>query len=127
MGTRQDYDDAIDWEIGRRVVAAVSGIGMEPFDGAADELFDRRDDASQRVAVIGIAGLALAHGRRTGRPCCAQGGGNADLETWMLTPPTFVRASVAARPAPLQECSTRSTVSRPFSLCKKADLRVCSS
>ena len=59
MGTRQDYDDAIDWEIGRRVVAAVSGIGMEPFDGAADELFDRRDDASQRVAVIGIAGQRL--------------------------------------------------------------------
>ena len=59
MGTRQDYDDAIDWEIGRRVVAAVSGIGMELFDGAADELFDRRDDASQRVAVIGIAGQRL--------------------------------------------------------------------
>jgi hypothetical protein len=43
----------IDFElvIWRRVVAAVSGIGMEPFDRTADELLD----ASQRMPVIGIA------------------------------------------------------------------------
>ena len=47
----------VDFElvIWRRVVAAVSGIGVEPFDRIADELLDRRDDVSQRVAVIGIA------------------------------------------------------------------------
>jgi hypothetical protein len=47
----------IDFElvIGRRVVAAVSGIGVKPFDGIADELLDRRDHLSQSMAVVGIA------------------------------------------------------------------------
>src|SRR6267154_2771984 len=51
----------IDFElvVVRRVVAAVSGIGMEPFDGMADKSLDRRDDASQRMAVIGLAGQRL--------------------------------------------------------------------
>ncbi len=41
--------------LGRRIVAAVAGVGMQPLDGVADNLLDRRNDARQRVAVIGIA------------------------------------------------------------------------
>ena len=40
-------------------MAAISGIGMEPLDFVADELFDCRDDLRQGVAVIGIAGQRL--------------------------------------------------------------------
>jgi hypothetical protein len=36
-------------------VSAVSGIGMKPFDRIADELLDRRNDAGQRMPVLGIA------------------------------------------------------------------------
>src|SRR5450631_4796781 len=54
----------IDFElvIWRPVVAAVSGIGVEPFDRIADELLDRRNDASQGMAVIGIAWQRLRVG-----------------------------------------------------------------
>jgi hypothetical protein len=47
---RIDFELVVGW----RVVAAVSGIGMEPFDGTADKSLDRRDDASQRMAVRGV-------------------------------------------------------------------------
>jgi len=40
-------------------VAAIAGIGVEPFDRGAKELFDARDHLGQRVAVIGIAGQRL--------------------------------------------------------------------
>ena len=47
----------IDFElvIGRRIVAAVSGIGVESLDRMADELLDRRDHLRQSMPVIGIA------------------------------------------------------------------------
>jgi hypothetical protein len=48
----------VDFElvIGRRIVAAISGIGMKALDGVSDEMLDRRNDPSERVAVLGIAG-----------------------------------------------------------------------
>jgi hypothetical protein len=51
----------IDFElvIWRPIVAAVSGIGVEPFDRIADDLLDRRDDLSQRMAIIGTARQCL--------------------------------------------------------------------
>ena len=54
----------IDFELvfWRRIVAAVSGIGVEPFDRMADELFDRRNDVSQGMAVTGIAWQPLRMG-----------------------------------------------------------------
>jgi hypothetical protein len=36
--------------IGRRVVAAVAGVGVQALDLIADELFDRRDDLCERVS-----------------------------------------------------------------------------
>jgi len=47
----------VDFElvIERCVVAAVAGIGMQALDLIADELFDRRDDLGERVAIIRIA------------------------------------------------------------------------
>src|SRR5260370_11160245 len=70
----------IDFElvVGRRVVAAVSGIGMEPFNGTADELFDRRDDASQRMAVIRIARQRLRVDDKLTAFAVLEGRGNAD-------------------------------------------------
>ena len=50
-----DFERVVGW----RIVATVAGIGVELFDRIADELFDRRDDASQRVAVIGVDALHL--------------------------------------------------------------------
>jgi hypothetical protein len=41
--------------IGRRVVAAIAGIGVQALDLIADELFDRRDDLCERVSIIRIA------------------------------------------------------------------------
>jgi hypothetical protein len=46
--------------IGRRVVAAVAGVGMQALDLIADELFDRWDDLCERVSIIRIARSALA-------------------------------------------------------------------
>ncbi len=69
----------IDFELvlGRRVVAAVSGIGVEPFDRIADELLDRRDDASQGMAVIGIAWQRLRVDNELAALAVLEGGGNA--------------------------------------------------
>jgi hypothetical protein len=39
-----DFELAIGW----RVMAAVSGIGAEPFDRIADALLDRRNDAGSK-------------------------------------------------------------------------------
>lgn len=52
----------VDFELilGRRVVAAVTGIGVEPLDRIADELLDRRNDGRQRMAIIGLPGSACA-------------------------------------------------------------------
>jgi hypothetical protein len=36
-------------------VAAVAGIGVQALDLIADQLFDRRDDVRERVAVVRIA------------------------------------------------------------------------
>src|SRR6266853_1205093 len=76
----------IDFElvVGRRVVAAVSGIGMEPFDGAADELLDRRDDASQRMAVIGVARQRLRVDDELAAFAVLEGCGNADLDAELV-------------------------------------------
>jgi hypothetical protein len=40
--------------IGRCIVAAITGVSVQPLGLVADELFDRRDDRRERVAVIGI-------------------------------------------------------------------------
>jgi cytochrome c oxidase subunit I len=51
----------VDFELvfGRGVVAAVTGIGMEPLDGIAEKRLDLRDDAGEGVSVVGIAGQRL--------------------------------------------------------------------
>ena len=41
---------------GRRIVAAIAGIGEDAFEDVADERFDPRDDLGERVAVLRIAG-----------------------------------------------------------------------
>ena len=41
--------------IGRRVVVAIAGIGVQALDVIADQLFDGRDDLCQRMPVIRIA------------------------------------------------------------------------
>ena len=52
----------VDFElvVGRVIMTSITGIGMEPLDRVADELLDRRDDASQGMAVVRIAGQRLA-------------------------------------------------------------------
>ena len=54
----------VDFELvfGRGVVAAVTGIGVEPLDGIAEELLDRRDDRGEGVSVVGIARQRLRRG-----------------------------------------------------------------
>ena len=51
----------VDFElvVGRRIVAAIAGISVEPFEGIADQLLDRRNDPSEGVAIIRIAGQRL--------------------------------------------------------------------
>jgi hypothetical protein len=58
-------------------VAAVSGIGVEPFDRIADKSLDRRNDAGQRMAVIGIARQRLGVGNELAALAVLEGGGNA--------------------------------------------------
>src|SRR5258706_3813786 len=76
----------VDFElvIWRRVVAAVSGIGVEPFDRIADELLDRRDDVSQRTAIIGIARQRLRMDDELTALAVLEGGGNADLDAELV-------------------------------------------
>ena len=76
----------VDFELvlGRRIVAAVSGIGVEPLDGIADELFDRRDHLSQRMAVIGIARQRLRMGDELAALAVLEGGGNAHLDAELV-------------------------------------------
>ncbi len=78
----------IDFELvlGRRIVAAVSGIGVEPFDCIADELLDRWDHLSQRVTIIGIAGQRLHVGDELAAFTVLEGGGNADLDPKLVGP-----------------------------------------
>jgi hypothetical protein len=54
----------VDFELilGRRIVAAIAGIGVEPFDRIADELLDRRNHLSQGMPVIRIARQRLRMG-----------------------------------------------------------------
>src|ERR1019366_4893736 len=70
--------------MGRRIVAAVSGIGMQPFDRIADELLDRRNDAGQRMPVIGIAGQRLCVDDELAALAVLEGGGHADLDAELV-------------------------------------------
>ncbi len=76
----------VDFErvIWRRVVAAVSGIGVEPFDRIADELLDRRNDASQCMAIIGIAWQRLRVDDELAALAVLEGGGDADLDAELV-------------------------------------------
>ena len=76
----------IDFElvIWRRIVAAVSGIGVEPFDRVADELLDRRDHLSQSVPVIRIARQRPRVGDELTALAVLEGGGNADLDAELV-------------------------------------------
>jgi hypothetical protein len=69
----------VDFELvlGRRVVAAIAGIGVEPFDRISDELLDRRNDGCQGVAVIGITWERLRVGDELTALAVLEGGGNA--------------------------------------------------
>jgi hypothetical protein len=83
----------IDFEfvVGRRIVAAVSGVGAEPLDGIADELLDRRDHLSQSVPVIGIARQRLHVGDELAALPCLR-----VVATLTLTPaPNSVEAIMA--------------------------------
>ena len=40
-------------------MAAIAGVGVEPFDRIADELLDCRDDGCERVSMVWIAGQRL--------------------------------------------------------------------
>ena len=74
----------IDFErvIGRRIVAAVSGIGVESLDRMADELLDRRDHLRQSMSVIGIARQRLHVGDELAALAVLEGG----VATLTLTP-----------------------------------------
>jgi hypothetical protein len=76
----------VDFElvIWRRVVASVSGIGVEPIDRPADKLLDRRDDASQGMAVIRIARQRLHMGDELAALAVLEGSGNADLDAELV-------------------------------------------
>ena len=58
-------------------MAAVTGIGMEPLDGIAEERLDRRDDTGEGVSVVGIAGQRLHMGDELAALATLQGGGDA--------------------------------------------------
>src|SRR5450755_2293171 len=57
---------------------------MEPFDLIADELLDRRNDAGQRMPVIGIARQRLHVGDELAAFAVLEGGGNADLDAELV-------------------------------------------
>src|SRR5580698_122210 len=62
--------------IWRRVVAAVAGIGVQALDLIADQLFDRRDDLCQRMAVVRIAGQRLGMDGELAALAALEGGGD---------------------------------------------------
>ena len=45
--------------IGRRIVAAIASVGHDTFERIADKLLHGRDDASERVPIIRVAGQCL--------------------------------------------------------------------
>src|SRR5450759_4936557 len=57
---------------------------MEPFDLIADELLDRRNDAGQRMPVIGIARQRLHMGDELAAFAVLEGGGHADLDAELV-------------------------------------------
>ncbi len=65
-------------------MAAVTGIGVEPFDRVADQLLDRRNDGCQRMAIIGIARQRLRIGDELTALAVLEGGGNADLDAELV-------------------------------------------
>src|SRR6202051_2731172 len=84
----------VDFELilGRRIVAAIAGIGVEPFDRIADELLDRRNDLGQRMAIIGGTRQRLRMGDELTALAVLEGGGNADLDAELVS---FVRLALA--------------------------------
>jgi hypothetical protein len=65
--------------VGRRVVAAIAGIGVQTLDSIADQLFDRRGDLCERVAVVRIARQRLGMDGELAALAALEGGGDADL------------------------------------------------
>src|ERR1017187_9464527 len=57
---------------------------MQPFDRIADELLDRRNDAGQRMPVIGIAGQRLCVDDELAALAVLEGGGHADLDAELV-------------------------------------------
>src|SRR5215470_3080039 len=72
--------------IGRRVVAAISGVGMNALDGVADELLDCRNDPRERMTVIGIAGQCLGMDRELAAPAALERGCDAHLDAELIGP-----------------------------------------
>ena len=70
--------------IGRRVVAAIAGIGVQPLDFIADQLFDGWDDLCQRMPVIRIARQRLGMDGELAALAALEGGGDADLDAKLV-------------------------------------------
>src|SRR5262249_13555841 len=70
--------------IGRRVVAAISGVGMNALNGVADELLDRRDDRRERVTVIGVVWQRLRMDRELAAPAALERRGDAHLDAELI-------------------------------------------
>ena len=73
---------SVDFElvIGRRVVAAVAGVGVQALDLIADQLFDRRDDLGERVPIIRIARQRLGMDGELAALAALEGSSDTDLD-----------------------------------------------
>jgi hypothetical protein len=70
--------------IGRRIVAVITGIGVQPLDFIADGLLDRRDDRRQRVPIIRIARQCLGMDGELAALATLERGGEADLDAELV-------------------------------------------
>ena len=78
--------------IGRCIVAAISLVGEDARDGAAEERLHVRDHGFQGVAVIWIAGQRLDVSDELAALAVLEGGGNADLHAELVRPMSFAFA-----------------------------------
>ena len=72
--------------IGRCIVAAISLVGEDARDAAADQRLHVRDHGFQGVAIIWIAGQRLDVGDELAALAVLEGGGNADLDAELVRP-----------------------------------------
>ena len=70
--------------IGRRIVAAVAGVGVDAFEGVSDELLDRGNDTGESVAVIRIAGQRLGMDSELAAFAMLERGGDAHLDAELI-------------------------------------------